>query len=113
MYFKIFTDNDVMLVQSRFREDVQHWMQREYGRKPDQYALISIDARQVETAVNVGVDLMVVPADQATDQPNHALTQSANEEFWQIINSEGVMIPEFKSAIQFKRPSEELIYTLN
>ena len=109
MYFKVFTDNDVMLVQSRFREDVQHWMQREFGRKPDQYALISINARQVENAINVGVDLVVVPA----GQPEQKITHAANQEFWQMINSEGVLIPEFQSAIQFKRPSEMLIYSVN
>ena len=109
MYFKIFTDNDVMLVQSRFREDVQHWMQREFGRQPDQYALISIDARQVETAINVGVDLMVVPS----DEPELTKAKSASEAIWQTINSEGLLTPDFHSEILFKRPAEELIYSVN
>jgi len=64
MYFKVFTDDQVLMIQAHNKTDVQNWMQREFNRNRQQFALIAVDYQQIVTGIKSGNHLMLLPAGQ-------------------------------------------------
>jgi len=60
-YFKVFTEDDVLLLQARAREDVYAWMLRDYDLPSNQYATALIDLEEYQSALEGGLDLIAVP----------------------------------------------------
>ena len=60
-YFKVFTENEVLLLQAQAREDVYAWMLRDYDLPNSQYATAIIDLEEYQSALEGGLDLIAVP----------------------------------------------------
>ena len=60
-YFKVYTEDEVLLLQARAREDVHAWMLRDYQLSVSQYATSLIDLEELNSALEGGLDPIAVP----------------------------------------------------
>ena len=60
-YFKVFTEDEVLLLQARAREDVYAWMLRDFDLPSSQYATALIDLEEYQSALEGGLNLIAVP----------------------------------------------------